>query len=298
MINIYMSEKTISDLDIAIQKLGDSINDIVTKAITVKDVRITKTTSLEFFSDPEHQIYGKGLLWKGMGNTKQFVYRANPDRVFLSEILDLTQTAYYSIGNVAVLRENELGPTVVKSNLTSVGTLKNLRTQGDLNVNDFVFFNSTHDRLGIGTENPNGMFSCKSLDAEFIIEPTGDNVKIGTYTTDAIAFITDDTERLVISSTGHVLIGSKGSNDSKVNIYGRLGIGINNVENDVSLSTAGPVRFEGKKHSVDSKPPLSGVYSKGDIVWNNDPKPTGYVGWICIRTGTPGDWKPFGQISQ
>lgn len=292
-----MSEKNTSELEQAIKQLGDSINDIVTKALTVKDVRVTKTTSLEFFADPEHQIYGKGLLWKGMGNTKQFVYRANPDRVFLSETLDLAQNAHYSIGNVAVLRENELGPTVTKSNLTSVGTLRNLRTQGDLVINDFIFFNSTHDRLGIGTENPNGMLSLKSLDAEFVIEPAGDVVKIGTYTTDSVAFITDDTERLTISATGHIVVGVKGSNDAKVSIHGRLGVGINNIEQDVSLSTAGPVRFEGKKQAVDSKIPQSGNFAKGDIVWNSDPKPTGYVGWICVRAGTPGEWKPFGQIS-
>ena len=38
-------------------------------------------------------------------------------------------------------------------------------------------------------------------------------------------------------------------------------------------------------------------YKKGDIVWTNDPKPTGFVGWVCIKEGTPGEWKAFGNIS-
>ena len=43
--------------------------------------------------------------------------------------------------------------------------------------------------------------------------------------------------------------------------------------------------------------PSAGAYALGDIVWNSNPKPTGYVGWICTREGTPGTWKAFGSIS-
>ena len=57
------------------------------------------------------------------------------------------------------------------------------------------------------------------------------------------------------------------------------------------------MRFQGKKQEVSAELPRAGVYQKGDIVWNEDPRPTGYVGWICIRSGTPGEWKQFGQIS-
>jgi hypothetical protein len=32
-------------------------------------------------------------------------------------------------------------------------------------------------------------------------------------------------------------------------------------------------------------------------VWNNNPQPTGYVGWVCTREGTPGDWSGFGLIA-
>ena len=47
-----------------------------------------------------------------------------------------------------------------------------------------------------------------------------------------------------------------------------------------------------------TKEPTSGSFRQGDIVWNENPIPTGYVGWICVRTGTPGEWKPFGQIGR
>ena len=56
------------------------------------------------------------------------------------------------------------------------------------------------------------------------------------------------------------------------------------------------MKFENKKFEVGVQEPDSGVYVKGDIVWNQEPRPTGHVGWICIKNGTPGDGKPFGVI--
>ena len=42
--------------------------------------------------------------------------------------------------------------------------------------------------------------------------------------------------------------------------------------------------------------PSSGVFRQGDIVWNENTVPSGYIGWVCIRAGSPGEWRPFGQI--
>lgn len=42
--------------------------------------------------------------------------------------------------------------------------------------------------------------------------------------------------------------------------------------------------------------PTTGTYVKGDVVFNNNPSPGGYAGWICTTSGTPGTWKGFGQI--
>ena len=46
--------------------------------------------------------------------------------------------------------------------------------------------------------------------------------------------------------------------------------------------------------------PKAGTYKQGDIVYNANPQPGGYVGWICVQgTGanTPAEWKAFGAIS-
>ena len=80
-------------------------------------------------------------------------------------------------------------------------------------------------------------------------------------------------------------------------VYGKLGVGVTNIDADVSLSTAGPVKIDGRKMENGAAAPTAGIYAIGDIVWNTNPTPTGYVGWVCVRDGTPGTWKAFGAIS-
>lgn len=66
-----------------------------------------------------------------------------------------------------------------------------------------------------------------------------------------------------------------------------------------------PVWFDGERWltadgrlSTDnaSSVPTEGNYKRGDIVWNSAPTPGGFLGWICVATGTPGTWKGFGTI--
>ena len=42
--------------------------------------------------------------------------------------------------------------------------------------------------------------------------------------------------------------------------------------------------------------PVAGPWLQGDIVWNTNPAPAGWVGWICTSAGSPGTWKGFGLI--
>lgn len=43
--------------------------------------------------------------------------------------------------------------------------------------------------------------------------------------------------------------------------------------------------------------PASGAHAKGEIYYNTDPVPGGFIGWVCTTAGTPGTWKTFGVIS-
>jgi hypothetical protein len=43
--------------------------------------------------------------------------------------------------------------------------------------------------------------------------------------------------------------------------------------------------------------PTAGTWERGDIVLNETPSAGGFVGWVCVTSGTPGGWQTFGVIS-
>lgn len=49
--------------------------------------------------------------------------------------------------------------------------------------------------------------------------------------------------------------------------------------------------------SFDSAAPTTGDWIQGDIVFNTGASASGFVGWVCITSGTPGTWKTFGVVS-
>ena len=290
-----MTQLNTSELDTAIQDLGSSLSSIINRALTVDDMRMQALSSVEFIAD-DNGIYGKGLQWKGQGPTKQLIYRANPDRLWTDESIDLGQEQAYMIGNTPVLRMTELGSAVRNSSLVTVGTLQGLNTSGNLSIDGYIFYNTDSEAFGIGTEAPNGKFALATLDAEFIIDTDPGTAKLGTWTSDDLRILTDDTTRLIVRANGNIDLGDPDGSDTRVTVHGKLGIGVNNIDSDVVLSTSGPVKFENKKFMNGTDIPTAGNFRQGDIVWNETTVSTGYIGWVCTRAGTPGEWKPFGQI--
>ena len=252
---------------------------------------------IEFFGTADNSIYNKGLQWTGVGQTKYFNLQGNPDRLWSNLNIDLKVENSYMIDNTPVLTVNELGRTVTKSNLRQVGTLNNLVVSGNLNVSQFVIFDSGLNRLGVGTETPNATLSVASNTVEFIVQPGVAAADIGTHTNSGLNIKTDSTDRITITANGHITLGLKGNTETKINMYGRVGIGVTSVESDVSLSTAGAVKFQNKKFEVGSGIPVAGAYSVGDIIWNNAPSAGAAIGWVCVAAGNPGQWKSFGTIS-
>lgn len=302
---------TASDTVVTISDDGLHVNAIAVKAITrpvtiqgeltvtgaitaaklhvdeiTSDVRNERTSPLEFQGG-----YGKGLIFTGEGHTRQFTFQGNPDKYFSSENVDLNTGKAYMIEGMNVLEFSKLGDSVLNSKLTTVGTLQNLNTEGNLNVDNFLYWHSDTQRLSIGSDDPNGQLAIRSWDHEFIIDPTEDSkFKIGTYSTSELQIVTDDTPRITIGETGGITL------NDKVVIQGKLGIGVKNFT-DADLAIAGPIKVQGHKISWDENIPTSGNYLKGDLVYSSNPQPSGYVGWVCIRAGSPGEWKPFGQIA-
>jgi hypothetical protein len=103
--------------------------------------------------------------------------------------------------------------------------------------------------------------------------------------------IGDNSSKITINSNGDVVV-----QDSDLIVNQKLGIGVSKVTDSVDFEVVGPIKFQGKKQEVRNDIPTTGLYNIGDIVWSDAPKPNGNLGWICIRTGTPGEWRPFGSI--
>ena len=255
----------------------------------VADVRNETTSNLEFKAE-NNSVSNKGLIWSGEGNTRQLTMQQ--DRLFSSQSIDLPRGKDFRIGNTPVISEQSLGANITSSNLTSVGTLHNLSIDGKLTLDNFVFYDDETMRLGIGHESPNGALSVGSLEHEFVVDHNDvGTFSLGTWTTSELKIITDNKCRIHIEDTGAITL------NNKVSVQGKMGINVTNFSEDADLTIAGPLKVQGKKMQVGKGSPVEGSFRLGDIVWNNDPKPTGYVGWICIREGSPGDWKPFGQIA-
>lgn len=235
------------------------------------------------FEPANGSLNNQGLQWRQEGErTKQIVWK--DDRFWITNSVDLHRNANIQIDNIPVLSANQLGVTVTQSSLETVGTLQNLRTEGDVTIDDFIMYESGTMRLGIGSEAPNAQLSVASNEAEFVVDPDFDHVRVGTYTTSQMSLITDNKERLVIKEQGGV------------EVKGRLGINVQYPGTDVDLAVAGPVRIQDKKIGVATEIPSSGNYNQGDILYAANPVPGGWLGWVCVESGDPGSWKAFGAI--
>ena len=152
--------------------------------------------------------------------------------------------------------------------------------------------NSTgSSRLGIGTDVPNADLSIMSFDHEFVISSEDETAwQIGSRSNIAVSLVTDNTPRITIGRTGKVNFHSAAH-------FENLAINASNNDDTVKLNVGGAIVQDGKKFLTGGAAPTNGSFNQGDIVWNQNPQSRGYVGWICTKPGTPGEWKTFGPIS-
>jgi hypothetical protein len=258
------------------------------------DIKFEKDVPIVFSGK---NLEGKGLLWAGQGNTKQFIYAANPDRFFVSENMDFARGKSITVNNIKLIDETELGPTVTKSNLREVGRLRGLIVDGSASIGQYVTFNSQTNRFGIGIEDPNGAFSVAEDGVEVMIG-TKDFVRgyVGTHASNALDIITDNTARITISASGNITLGNPKLAPVQVSVHGKLAVRVNTPDLEVDLHVNGAIKFNNKLQTTGKSYPTSGSYNAGDIVWNSEPKINQYAGWICVQAGAPGIWEPFGKI--
>jgi hypothetical protein len=274
-----------------LDNLSALLNDILSEKN--QDTNIVELSYLKFNGD----IEGKGLIWAGRGHTKQLVYQPSPDRFFSSETIDLAKDRALTINGIKIIDDKELGTSITKSSLREVGRLRGLIVDGSLSVNQFLYYNATSDRLGLGTEEPNAALSICDEGVEIVIGAREYNkAGIGAYNSSDLELITDNTTRITISAGGNIELGNRNNGPIQVLVHGTMGINVGTPDPRTNLHIGGAIKFNDTLHLKGTRPPEGGSFKQGDIVWNSEPQQRHYVGWICIQSGNPGIWAQFGEI--
>ena len=263
------------------------------------DLRIERSSSLEFRADKNNPVYGKGLLWIGNDTTKQWVYNAEPDRFFSSENIDLASGKGIYVSGVNVLTATSIGSGVEKSNLREVGRLRSLSVDGDVNFNNNIYYNASSRRLGLGTDTPHAAISIADNNIELVLGGTQESHgAIGTFTSSDLELVTDNVARITVRSNGDITLGNTNRPPAQINVHGKLAIGVNTPDPSVDLHVSGAIKFSNNRHAAGDAAPTYGSFTQGDIVWNTKPTPGGWIGWVCIGSGTPGTWIQFGAVAR
>jgi len=238
----------------------------------VNDPREGKFLPLTFKAGKDTSIYGTGIVWLQDGAARQLTYAANPDRIFSTEIIDIADDKWLSIGSSMVISRSSLGASVTSSSLTKVGLLENLDVAGASNLST----------LGV---------SKITLSGDNQLEISSQSISSkNTFTVNV-----DDEQEIKIGNS--IEIGNNQNTSRKISLFGQVSVNASNPDPDVSLTVNGNLSFANKKFITGTSKPDAGTYRKGDICWNSDPEATAYIGWVCIKEGTPGEWLPFGQIT-
>ena len=258
------------------------------------DLKFGQGASLEVTVSGGETLVGKGMLLKGQGSTKQLIFSVNPDKFVSTENFELLKDREYRIDGTPVLSATALGTGITKSNLREVGRLRGLIVDGSVNLGQYVFYNDSTNRFGIGIESPNaGLSVCE--DGVEVILGTKDQSRgiVGTFASVPFDIVTDNTSRMSVGSSGNITF-----NSSEVVLNGKLAIGVRTRDSRVDLHVAGAVKYQDHIHQYLNGVPDSGTYIRGDIAWNTEPDVGRCVGWVCVRAGSPGTWMPFGEIKQ
>lgn len=254
----------------------------VDEIITNKDKGINQ--SLIFTETDDVSVYGSGIFWNH-GRTQSYInFTASPDRITSSEIIDLSDEKYFAIAGSLVLSRTKLGDGVTSSRLTSVGTLQSLAVAGNAVIKSSLSVGPTQNTIISDTIK----FGDMNM---FTLSSEGASVK------NAFTINVDSEQEFSISRAGSIEIGNQNNNTRQVKLYGQVSVGVKNPSVDVALTVGGAVRLDGKKFITGDVKPTAGVFRKGDICWNTDPKATDFIGWVCVREGSPGEWMAFGQIA-
>ena len=203
-----------------------------------------------------------------------------------AQVPKLNVTEAIMVDHNEVIWKESLGKSVTKSYLKELGILNNLQVRNNFYVAD--------GRVGVNTTAPSADFSVNSGGYEILTTMQEANAFVGTHTHVAFAIGTDFTPRLTCRANGDVVIGTETGKPVKLNVYGQLGIGVKYPQESVEVD--GNIKFAERTFAAGEQEPHEGRWDTGSIVWNEKPGLNKPVGWVCIKGGKPGSWRPFGLI--
>lgn len=222
----------------------------------------------------------KDLIVKGTVSVENLKYVE-------AQVPKLNVTDAIMIDHNEVIWKNTLGKSVKTSSLTQLGILKNLQVENTLFV--------SQKRVGVNTEAPSAEFSVNVDGYEVITTMHEKNAYVGTHSPVPFAIGTDNTARITCKSNGDIVLGDEKNKSVNVNVAGRLGVGAKNPQE--SLHVVGNIKFADRTFASGTGIPTEGRWDTGSVIWNDQPEINLPVGWVCIKGGTPGSWRPFGQIN-
>lgn len=243
------------------------------------DVRINRTHPLEFKATADTSVYGLGLVWSETAKSRQLIMLSNEgvDKLWSSENIDLADGKSFNINNQPVLSATSLGAGIVNSNLTTLGTLDSLSVSGPVNFA--------------------GTFAVGTLQSETVAFD-GMTITNGGIGADTAITVRVNGKKAFYSDADQVSIGDSSAQNKPVKVFGPLSVGISNPDPSLNFSVNGDVNLGGKRFTSGLIAPATGIFQVGDICWNKRPQENSYVGWICIVSGEPGEWMPFGAINR
>jgi len=133
---------------------GTVINSITGNTVVLSNVVTgsTGTASFEAVGPSDTAANGGGLVLKGTVDKTILYDNTRTDKYWVfTENLELALNKKFVIGNQLVLNTTTLGPTVVSSSLTTVGTLSGLTVSGNATFDtNTLFVDAGNDKVGVG----------------------------------------------------------------------------------------------------------------------------------------------------
>jgi hypothetical protein len=100
----------------------------------------------------------------------------------------------------------------------------------------------------------------------------------------------------VLSISPSVVFNAKNTGTVQIRIANGGGANFSQASTDLDRAGVG-ITIGGSKIQRAAAAPVAGTYVQGDIVYNTAPAASGFIGWVCVTSGSPGAWKTWGVIS-